>query len=408
MKHKDDIYYSKPKKFISEYFAGILVVAVAALFLIFEFFSFSASENNATASNTQKTVQECNSSGPTVALDELVKPKELLPVKGVDTLPKKELKRAKESETQPIEKQEAKTAKAKQEIKTKQTSNPIVDILQMRDESAIWKLQQSYTNYSQEDKQKLLHHAVNNNHVENLEKMLDRGYTFGTHYYEGNTNQLIFKRKYQVVILMIERGIIDVHQKNKYGYTLLHEASAKGHSGLIRLLVSKGVDINSRSRSGASALHYPTRYGYSITVGVLLELGIDPNLKATLNYGAISWNGTTPLHIAIRRGHKKVFKKLLDNGADPLVEDDNGMNALAIAKQVKNSYALSLLEPTQKTTAQDDNSTQAEGVEESESSDDTIDESTDTKTEEITTQESNQTEPSAIISDGNSTQNGFE
>ncbi len=321
---------------------------MTTLFLGFEIFSFYGSDNNKSSELLAQGGQECNHTFPETqqtpsqerdesseksADNEKKKVSEPTAVTTTITV-------APVQDQEPLKKEPVEATKDEAVVE-----NPIEKVLATTNEEEAWKLYTTYNAYSDEEKEKLLNHAVFNNHADNLAKMLDAGYSFSTPHYMGDANKLIFTRKYQVVILLIKRDLIDVFKTNQYGYTLLHEASAKGHSDLIRLLVSKGVDINAQARSGASALHYPTRYGYSITVNTLLELGIDPNLKATLNYGAISWNQSTALHIATKRGFSKLVKKLLDTGADPSIKDAHGMTALDIAKQLNHEDIMLLLKP---------------------------------------------------------------
>ena len=42
------------------------------------------------------------------------------------------------------------------------------------------------------------------------------------------------------------------------------------------------------------------------------------------------WPGTTALNYAVMRGDVEIVKILLENGADPYIENDLGMNAFDI------------------------------------------------------------------------------
>ena len=50
-------------------------------------------------------------------------------------------------------------------------------------------------------------------------------------------------------------------------------------------------------------------------------------------YALSLWPGTTALNYAVMRGDVEIVKILLENGADPYVENDLGMNAFDICNK---------------------------------------------------------------------------
>jgi ankyrin repeat protein len=46
-----------------------------------------------------------------------------------------------------------------------------------------------------------------------------------------------------------------VHVKDKYGNTPLHDACSNGHTDMAKWLVSNGADINAKNDSGSTPLH---------------------------------------------------------------------------------------------------------------------------------------------------------
>ena len=50
-------------------------------------------------------------------------------------------------------------------------------------------------------------------------------------------------------------------------------------------------------------------------------------------YAMSLWPGTTALNFAVMRGDVEIVKILLENGADPYVENDLGMNAFDICER---------------------------------------------------------------------------
>ena len=83
--------------------------------------------------------------------------------------------------------------------------------------------------------------------------------------------------------------------------------------------------LNTRPEDASTLLFQETESGNATVVKTLITL--DPKL-----IGARNTSLATPLHIAIKRGHKDLITYLLDNGADPLAVDNNNQNTLAYAR----------------------------------------------------------------------------
>jgi hypothetical protein len=74
---------------------------------------------------------------------------------------------------------------------------------------------------------------------------------------------------------------------------------------------------------GRTDLHDAAFYGDVERVKKLLEKGANPNIQ--------SENGWTPLHMAAYKGNVNVVRLLLEHGADPNIQDGNGSTPLHIA-----------------------------------------------------------------------------
>ena len=107
------------------------------------------------------------------------------------------------------------------------------------------------------------------------------------------TNQLDWAQK------LIERGA-DVNQK---GWTPLHYAATKGNIEIMRLLIENHAYLDAESP-----------------------------------------NGTTPLMMAAHYGTPMATKLLLEEGADPRIQNQLGINALEFAKQAKQSESAQYIE----------------------------------------------------------------
>lgn len=109
----------------------------------------------------------------------------------------------------------------------------------------------------------------------------------------------------------------------------LHWAAAKGHVGLVRLLLDRGFCVDMRaSTHGTTALHYSAMNGHEAVVRLLLERGavVDvrdhvfketapPDDTQRIGNRLVNLHGMTPLHYAAVMGRKGVVRLLLDAGA---------------------------------------------------------------------------------------------
>jgi ankyrin repeat protein len=166
-----------------------------------------------------------------------------------------------------------------------------------------------------------------------------------------------------------------------YRDTPLIVAAAYGHTEVVKLLLDKGAHVNMGNEGGETALHYAARHGHTKVMQILLEHGADPKLKGTgcgtplqwavrggqtqsvkmlLDYGvninqrgtdgetalatavseypdmvsflislgadvnARAENGCTPLHKAYWAENKEVARLLLQRGADPTLQCNDG------------------------------------------------------------------------------------
>jgi ankyrin repeat protein len=93
------------------------------------------------------------------------------------------------------------------------------------------------------------------------------------------------KGQFDLASRLIERGA-DV---NKPGWTPLHYAATNGHVAVIRLLLDKHAYIDSAAPSGTTPLMMAAHYGTPEAVKVLLDEGADPMLKNLQGLSAIDF-----------------------------------------------------------------------------------------------------------------------
>ena len=110
-------------------------------------------------------------------------------------------------------------------------------------------------------------------------------------------------------------------------------AAFNGEVAAANRLIDKGAEIN---RPGWTALHYAAASGSLPITRKLLE--------HAAYIDAESPNKTTPLMMAARSGHEKVVVLLLEEGADVLLKNELGLDAIDFAKSQERIAIVRILE----------------------------------------------------------------
>jgi ankyrin repeat protein len=123
----------------------------------------------------------------------------------------------------------------------------------------------------------------------------------------------------RIAELLLDRGA-DVHARDAYGRTPLHDAASGRDEASLALLLDRGADANLQDKRGETPLHVAARRGEESHIRVLLRGGADIDARDVV--------GRTPLHYAAGHGRLDETTYLVGRGADVSIRDQNGQTSL--------------------------------------------------------------------------------
>uniref|UniRef100_A0A3B4VED3 Ankyrin repeat and kinase domain containing 1 n=1 Tax=Seriola dumerili TaxID=41447 RepID=A0A3B4VED3_SERDU len=126
----------------------------------------------------------------------------------------------------------------------------------------------------------------------------------------------------ELVVRQLVKSGASTDNADSRGYTPLHLAALKGHTGICRQLLSNGADPNvTEDSEGWTPLHVACNSVCFPSVLHLLTHHADVNV---VNSGK-----ATPLHLAAQHGCVPIIKALLLNGADRTPMKSSHMKCLS-------------------------------------------------------------------------------
>lgn len=125
---------------------------------------------------------------------------------------------------------------------------------------------------------------------------------------------------------LVEQRDVDVEARNAVGETALMIAALRNHRDVVERLLARGAQVN---RPGWTALHYAATNKGDQAAAITRLL-----LEHYAYIDAESPNRTTPLMMAARYGREEVVRLLLEEGADPTLRNEQGLDAIDFARQV--------------------------------------------------------------------------
>ncbi len=125
---------------------------------------------------------------------------------------------------------------------------------------------------------------------------------------------------------------INVESRNKTDESPLMMAAFMGDAQLCKVLIARDADVN---KPGWAPLHYAATKGHLEVIKLLL------NEHAYID--AASPNGSTPLMMAALYGTPEAVSLLLDEGADPLLKNIQGLTAIDFAHRGERKDAAAIV-----------------------------------------------------------------
>lgn len=164
-----------------------------------------------------------------------------------------------------------------------------------------------------------------------------RGFDLNTRDASGNHALLLAAREgsLKVANFLIDQPTVQVEARNVQGESPLMLAALKGHLALARRLIERKAEVN---KPGWAPLHYAATNAEPESTDMVRLL-----LEHHAYIDADSPNRTTPLMMAAQYGLPAVVKLLLEEGADPLLRNEQGLTAIDFARRASRQDAAEII-----------------------------------------------------------------
>ncbi len=121
-----------------------------------------------------------------------------------------------------------------------------------------------------------------------------------------------------------------MENKDKYGRSFLFDLIVEGNLIKVEKYLKIANEINLKDKNGKTPLHLACIHSMYEITKFLISKNADLNIKDN--------NGNTPLFDAVfnSNGDVKIITILVENGANPLLENNYGISPLKLSKTISN------------------------------------------------------------------------
>ncbi|XP_059468755.1 E3 ubiquitin-protein ligase MIB2-like [Neocloeon triangulifer] len=172
-----------------------------------------------------------------------------------------------------------------------------------------------------------LHVSVIKNNIECVKILLSFNANVNAQDCFGDTpvHDAVGKGYDDILDLLLQSPNLDLMLRNKRGFNALQHAALKGNEYAVKRLIEVGpLMVNVKKDDGFTPLHLAALNGhFAVVVALLTEGNADVNVCNNRKQ--------TPLHLTINQGEAGEVEQLLEMGANPNLQDDNGDTPLHIA-----------------------------------------------------------------------------
>lgn len=138
--------------------------------------------------------------------------------------------------------------------------------------------------------------------------------------------------KSNIVETLLELGA-EINATDLNECTPLHYAASRGHQNALLLLLHSGANINQANIDKNTPLHMSVNNGHLNCVKALIYFAEHSRWKIKIN--CINESGNTPLHLASKWGYEGIAKLLIENGAEPSLQNQQNQTAFDNAHNLR-------------------------------------------------------------------------